>query len=187
MTQLARLEALIVEQTATGRSKQACLNFVYWHGENMFSNDDDLNPYLSQEVMSASPIRLRWMLIRRAEELCGSVRQMWATGEDEHATQWMLRIREILGELLNGITDAENPLSQTVADFYVFLLQLATEIEATRNVEQLETLQELLAIELETWRQVLENQGEQQVAQNNGAIAPDIGGAPASGSFSLEI
>lgn len=135
----------------------------------MFTNDDDINPYLQQEVMSASPVRLRWMLIRRAEELCKVVSHLWGQEEYQQADQWLLRVRDILGELLDGVVDASNPLGKTVSDFYVFLIQLATELGTNRNPERLETLRELLSIELETWSQVLASQGEVD-ALNSGSV-----------------
>ncbi len=125
----------------------------------MFANDDDRNPYLQQEVLSASPVRLRWMLICRAEELCGMVGHCWSAGQAPEAQQWLLRIREILGELLDGVTDAANPLSQTISDFYLFLLQLLQEVQDTSDVQRLGTLLELLSIERETWQQVLNQHG----------------------------
>lgn len=121
----------------------------------MFASGSDENPYLQQEVMSASPVRLRWMLIRRAEELCAVVQHCQTSGRTQEAQQWLLRIREILGELLEGVTDSGHPLGKTVADFYVFLIQLVNEIEQSDEDGRLLTLQELLGIESETWRQVL--------------------------------
>ena len=137
----------------------------------MFANDQDVNPYLQQEVMSASPIRLRLMLIQRAEELCDLVQLLWQDEDYAQGMQWLLRIRDILGELLNGVTDPENPLGKTVADFYVFLIQLVTEVEQSHSLERLGTLRELLNIEKETWKQVVEK------AESSGAV-----GAPVSNS-----
>lgn len=121
----------------------------------MQASDSDINPYLQQEVLGASPIRLRLMLITRAEELCPLVEHLWDIQDDSQAQGWMLRIREILGELLSGVRDASNPVSSTVADFYVFLLKLVTQVEADRDVAGLQQIKNLLAIESETWRQVL--------------------------------
>ncbi len=112
---------------------------------------NDVNPYLAQEVASASPIQLRWMLVKRAEELCGLVEQFWATGDAETGKQWGLRIREILGELLDGIQDRQNPVSQQLSDFYVFLLKLLTRAEDNSDLNELRTLRKLLKIEEETW------------------------------------
>ncbi len=113
------------------------------------------NPYLKLDVMGASPVRLRWMLISRASELCGLVESLWMGGDKTEANGWLLRIREILGELLGGVRDASNPLGKSVADFYVFLLKLLTDIEKSQSSEDLSQLKMLLDIEQETWHQVM--------------------------------
>ncbi|GIW98799.1 MAG: hypothetical protein KatS3mg111_2132 [Pirellulaceae bacterium] len=122
----------------------------------MLDATDDISPYLRQEVLSASPLRLRWMLIRRAEELCQLVEELWDRGDEAVAQQWLLRLREILGELLGGITSHDNPLGQTVADFYVFLLKLAHQVRQPHDVDTLRTLKGLLQIENETWQMVVQ-------------------------------
>jgi len=134
------------------------------------------------------------MLIGRAEELCGVVGELFETGNTDQASEWLLRIRDILGELLSGVTDASNPLGKTVADFYVFLIQLVTEIEQTRSPERLVTLRDLLAIESETWRlalEMLESAGVQAPIETDTApsIPPPLEGYnPLSGgTFSLEV
>jgi flagellin-specific chaperone FliS len=121
----------------------------------MAPEEYDINPYLQQEVLSASPIRLRWMLISQAVELCGAVEGFWKAGELTHGDQWLLRIRDILGELLAGVT-SENPVSRQVSDFYLFLLKLLADAEQARNLEKLTTLKELLVLEAETWQMVHE-------------------------------
>ena len=138
----------------------------------MLSNNSESNPYLEQEILTASPIRLRWMLISRAEELCGFVKQLWADGEALQAAGWLLRIREILGELLDGVKDRENPLSTQVADFYVFLLQLLTRVEQSQDVSQLQTLQELLHLENETWKMLLQKVSSEAVGIATTPAAP---------------
>lgn len=139
----------------------------------MLPNEDEDNFYLKQEVLNASPLKLRWMLIDKAESLCGQVRQLWNAGEDLQASGWLLRIREILGELLEGVTNRDNPVSQNVADFYVFMLQLVTRIEQTKDTEKLQTLEELLHIENETWRQVIQKSLAES-AKASGLAFPQI-------------
>lgn len=158
----------------------------------MQPNDSDINPYLQQEILSASPVRLRQMLIQRAEELCSFVQQLWIAGEQLQAAGWLLRIREILGELLEGVKDKDNPVSKQVTDFYIFLLQLLTRIEQTKDPEQLKTLEELLHMENETWQQVVQklatesNPAASQAPFFPGSLASDST-ADYSGGFSLEI
>jgi flagellar protein FliS len=157
----------------------------------MLMGDNDNNPYLQQEVMSASPARLRWMLIKRAHELTGLIGQLWSNNQFAPSQQWFLRIREILGELLDGVKDANHPLSKPISDFYIFLLQMTFEVESRRDSSRLILLGELLAIESETWRMVLEKVGTESMATSkSNAVFPhlDSGFAGAnSSSFSLEV
>ena len=165
----------------------------------MFDNDDGINPYLQQEVYSASPARLRWMLIRKASELCTVVSQMWESDSPEQADQWLLRIRDILGELLSGVTVADDELGSKVTDFYIFLIQLVTELESQRSTDRLATLQELLEIEQETWRQFIEAEASSggvpttensALSQGPNVLPFDRSGAfgdAAGGSFNLEV
>ena len=156
----------------------------------MLPEPSDVNPYLQQEVLSASPPRLRWMLIQRSVELCGLVDQLWSTGQYDLSQQWLLRIREILGELLHGVQDAGNPLSKSLTDFYLYLLQLAFEVEKSRDRGQLGVLADLLAIESETWRMVVEKVGTESATQLPAIPQfPDAGQAFGSlaGGFSLEV
>lgn len=156
----------------------------------MLPEPSDVNPYLQQEVLSASPLRLRWMLIQRSVELCGLVDQLWAAGQHELSHQWLLRIREILGELLHGVQDAANPLSKSLTDFYLYLLQLAFEVEKKSDRELLGVLADLLAIESETWRLVVEKAGTESADQLPAVrLIPDMDHAFDSvpGGFSLEV
>lgn len=121
----------------------------------MLDEDRDINPYLQQEVLSASPIRLRWMLICRAKDLCDGVEWLWREGQNTLGDQWSIRIREILGELLSGVGDG-NPVSSRVADFYLFLLKVLSEAEQSRDLERIGTLKDLLAYEADTWQMLLQ-------------------------------
>lgn len=158
----------------------------------MLPSEPNDNPYLQQEVLTASPLQLRWMLIQRAEALCGFVQQLWLAGDDLQAAGWLLRIREILGELLDGIKDKDNPVSQQVSDFYVFLLQLLTRVERTRDAEKLKTLEDLLQIENETWKQVVQRSLTESAASTpppfpNINLASSENASDYSGGLSLEL
>ena len=164
--------------------------------------DSNINPYLQQEVVSASPIRLRWMLVNRAEELCLLVANLWSNGKQAESVQWTIRIRDILIELLEGVVDPQNPVSKSVCDFYLYLLKLLTEVEQNRSAERLQLLRELLSIEAETWKQAVEKfDGEKLGAQApppavptqvpRRAVVPQAayvdGPHTTSGGFSLEV
>ncbi len=160
----------------------------------MFHDDSSINPYLQQEVLSASQIRLRWMLINKAVELCEAVGSLWKDGQDQIGDQWSLRLRDVLGELLSGVVEG-NPLSKTVADFYIFTLKEMFAIESKRDVTRLGRLRDLLAYEAETWRMVMEKEAKGETASAapifpapKSTIMPvqynELGG---DSSFSLEV
>ncbi len=155
----------------------------------MVAGEGDINPYLQQEVMTASPARLRWLLIRRSEELCGMVATMWEMGQYELSKQWMIRIREIIGELLEGVKDESNPVSTPISDFYLYLLKLSLEVEGTQDRQRLKVLKDLLAIESETWRLVIEKVGAESQTASASSIFPALPSSSESvgGSFSLEV
>jgi flagellin-specific chaperone FliS len=158
-----------------------------------------INPYLQQEVLTASPIRLRWLLVNRAKDLTTMIGQMWQASEEGQALQWIIRLRDILGELLEGVKDPTNPVSREVSDFYVFLLQMLAEVEQSRSIPRLRTLGELLAYEADTWQMVLEKQARELAGAGSSHYAPHMGTPSASapfqsagsmltaGGFSLEV
>lgn len=112
--------------------------------------------YLEQEVLHAHPAKLRLMLIEKAIGLCRLCEGMWQRGDYDSSLQWTIRIRDILTELLSGITSAETPVSKQTSDLYVFLSKQLTLAEQTRRVEELSKVTSILMIEQETWQAVLQ-------------------------------
>ncbi|MFO1062448.1 MAG: flagellar export chaperone FliS [Pirellulales bacterium] len=111
---------------------------------------NDSNQYLEQDVMTASPARLRWLLLQKATSLSKLVRDLWHEERRDSALQWQLRLRDILNELLSGIT-GKDELAKQVSDLYIFMLTLLTKAEVAGEIKPLDDLHNLLEIELETW------------------------------------
>jgi flagellar protein FliS len=152
------------------------------------------NPYLEQEVLSASPAKLRYMLLDKATSLIAIVDQLWAAGDHFQAVQWTIRVREILSELLNGVTDTEMELSRRIADLYIFLINMLTRLEASHSREELAEFRSILEMERETWLQFVR---QEAVAQQRATYAPPIppahfspypnSGSMGSSDFNLEV
>lgn len=152
------------------------------------------NPYLEQEVLSASPAKLRYMLLDKATSLIAIVDQLWAAGDHFQAVQWTIRVREILSELLNGVTDTEMELSRRIADLYIFLINMLTRLEASHSREELAEFRSILEMERETWQQFVR---QEVLAQQRAAYAPPIppahfspypnSGSMGSSDFNLEV
>jgi flagellin-specific chaperone FliS len=71
-----------------------------------------------------------------------------------------LLLRDLLGELLSGLTHGGGAVAEQMANVYVFLLQHLTRAERTLNPQLLRDIQRVLIIECETWRQVVERHTE---------------------------
>jgi len=117
------------------------------------SNGISENPYLEQEVLSASPAKLRYLLLDRAMSLTDVVDTLWKSNQHFESIQWLIRIREILNELLSGVTDREMELSRQISDLYIFLINMLTRVETSRDPQQLADLRGILAMERDTWLQ----------------------------------
>ncbi len=115
----------------------------------------DTDAFLRQEVESASPARLRWLLLQKAHGLSIHVRDLWLQAKSEDAQQWFLLIQDIFTELLEGIIDPKHELAKQQSDLYIFLIQLLVQSGQTHDVNSLESLTEILEIEKDTWEMLV--------------------------------
>ncbi len=141
----------------------------------MSDNVHDQDAFLRQEVESASPAKLRWLLLRKAIGLCQAVEQLWSDARYAEADQWLLRIRDIFGELLDGVTDPHNLASKPVADLYSFLLVMLESFEKNRDPIELRSMMEILEIEFGTWDLFVrrESQASSHASENLRSVGLD--------------
>ncbi|MCY2976216.1 MAG: flagellar protein FliS [Planctomycetota bacterium] len=128
----------------------------------------DPDVFLLQEVESASPAKLRFLLIRKAVGLCQVCADMWQEKRYDEAAAWMIRVRDILGELLDGVTDRSNPAATGVVDLYIYLLKTVLVAEQSHDVAALKAVTEILEIELETWNSFV-------LQESGGSLSKGIG------------
>lgn len=120
--------------------------------------------YLESAVRTASPARLRLMLLERSVALVEKICDKRQREPDALVDEATLTLRDILGELLSGVTAKAGDLAKQVADLYVFLLQELTKAEQEPGTDRLRSIGRILRIEQETWQQVVAAQTEQQAA-----------------------
>ena len=135
----------------------------------------DTDAFLRQEVESASPARLRWLLLQKAHGLSIHVRDLWLDGKSEDAQQWVLLIQDIFTELLEGIIDPKHELAKQQSDLYIFLIKLLVQSGQTQDVCSLESLTEILEIEKDTWEMLVRREvtgsASIQLQQDDGVYA----------------
>ncbi|MCC9658763.1 flagellar protein FliS [Rhodopirellula sp. JC737] len=141
--------------------------------------------YLEAMVQTASPAKLRLMLIERSVEVSRHLADLWKQQPGKRGTnEYSLKLLEILSELLSGVTDNSVEVCRTVADLYVFLCQHLIEAEKTGDASMIDEIRLVLETEAETWRMVCAREGgEQQSAKQRAANILGDGG---SGGLNLQ-
>jgi flagellar protein FliS len=134
--------------------------------------------YLESQVLTATPQKLRWMLIEGALRHARQVIHHWDASQDASATEALVHCRAIVSELLSGVRGDESPLTRQVAGLYSFLFRHLMEAQLHRDRSRVDETIAILEIESETWRLVCEQLPERP------ASSPDTGGA---GSTPSEI
>lgn len=150
------------------------------HSEHAFGGLDPGHGerYLDATVRTASPARLRLMVIERAIEIAGSLAETWRGPSAEGGSnEQSLKLLELLNELLGGVTGESGEVGQKVADLYVFLIQHLLAAEENGDAGAVDEIAVVLQAEAETWRMVCANANP---ASPSGQAAP-----PASGGLNL--
>lgn len=111
----------------------------------------DQDTFLRQEVESASPAKLRWLLLQKAHGLTLIIRDQWQQGREFEARQWVILIQDIFTELLAGVVDPKHKLAQQQSDLYVFLSKLIVLADQSQDIAALDSIREILEIEKNTW------------------------------------
>jgi flagellar secretion chaperone FliS len=129
--------------------------------------------YLQAMVTSASPSRLRLMLIERGIGLAHHLAEIWQHRDSKGTNPTSIHLLDILSELLAGVTGSsdqtENEVCQQVADLYVFLIQHLSAAEGVGDANAAREVASVLEIEAETWRAVCAKETGSQLVRSGGA------------------
>jgi flagellar protein FliS len=171
-------------------STYRCLTANRW-----IMNQHARESYLESQVLTATPQKLRLMLIEAAIRFARMTLRHWEQGENEQALDTLIRCRNIISELLSSVRTDESKLTRQVAGLYLFVFKHLTEAQLRRDADCLQEAIEVLEIERETWRQVCEQMPEAPAPADQAASAPQEIIAPTEaindgdycgGSFSLD-
>jgi flagellar protein FliS len=153
---------------------------------NEFSRD----LYLETQVNTATPQKLRLLLIDGALRFARQTLDHWRASNQPAAAESLLRCREITSELLAGVSPEASPLARQVSEIYVYLFAMLSEVQRTRDEHALAAAIRILEEERETWRQVCEKLTDRPTAPAAPHFAPREELAPAiiskSEQFSID-
>ena len=110
--------------------------------------------YLESKVLTAPPQRLHLMLIEGAIRFGRQAEESLRKGEQVPAATPLLRVIDILGELLAGVREKKGDLNSRIADLYSFLFRRAFEAKINGDADILGEVLKLLEYERQTWQLV---------------------------------
>jgi len=110
------------------------------------------NSYRETEVLTAPPERLQLMLVDGAIRFIGRARHYWQAGDDEQASEALIRAQDVISHLIGGLNreiDAE--LVRRVAAVYLFVFRALVDANMHRDEKRLDEAAKILEAERETW------------------------------------
>jgi flagellar secretion chaperone FliS len=110
--------------------------------------------YLESKVLTAPPQRLQLMLIEGALRFGCQAEEALRRGDQSAASAALLRVLDILGELLAGVRAKKTALNDKIADFYWFLFRRMSLAKINNDAQTLAEVLRLLEYERQTWQLV---------------------------------
>jgi flagellar protein FliS len=127
--------------------------------------------YLETQVHTATPQKLRLMLIDGALRYSRRTLELWRERDLDQALESLIRTRDIVSELIAGIETDASPLARQVGNLYAYLFSALTEARQTRDEHQLAAVIRVLEEERETWRQLCEQLPDRPVPPPTAAFS----------------
>ena len=120
-------------------------------------NPSATNSYLETGVLTATPQKLQLMLIEGAIRFIHRARHLWQNGEDEQASEALIRAQQIVAQLLGALDNQVDPqLVGKVASVYLFAFRSLVEANLRRDEERLAEALKVLEAERQTWSELCE-------------------------------
>jgi flagellar secretion chaperone FliS len=156
--------------------------------------------YLESRVLTAPPQRLQLMLIEGAIRFGREALAAMDNGDTIAAATPLMRMFDIMAELLAGAREKKTSLNEQIAAFYTYLFRLVAEAKVNENAEKLGEALELLEFERQTWQLVCDKIGNSADPSNAApqaaapiatkprpAIAPLLGGGSTATSLGISL
>lgn len=115
--------------------------------------------YLESKVLTATPQRLHLLLIEGAIRFARQAEDALRRGDEMAAAVPLLRVLDILGEMLVGVRENKSDLTQKIAEVYLFIFRRVSEAKINADAEALNEALRLLEFERQTWQQLCEKLG----------------------------
>jgi len=137
-------------------------------------NDTIRDTYLETQVNTATPQRLRLMLIEEALRRIRTGHSAFEANKFDEGAAAISHAREIIAELIGGIHPDETPLAKQVLGIYLFLFSALAEAQFSHDKQRLSEAIRVLEEERQTWQAICEQMPDRQVAAIPSVKAEEI-------------
>ncbi|MFH1264857.1 MAG: flagellar export chaperone FliS [Planctomycetota bacterium] len=128
--------------------------------------------YLETEVTTATPQKRQLMLIQGAIRFIERARAHWRAEEDEAAHECLVRVQQIVTEMLSSLNHEIAPeLSKRVASLYLFVFRTLVDANLRRNEAKLDDALKVLEPQREAWQGVCKELESTTAQENQAAVA----------------
>jgi flagellar protein FliS len=110
--------------------------------------------YLESKVLTAPSYRLHLMLIDGAIRFGRQAEESLRRGESTAAAAPMLRVVDIVGEMLAGVRGGSSEINKRLTDLYWYLFRRVSEAKIHSDIAKLAEALRLLEFERQTWQTV---------------------------------
>jgi flagellar secretion chaperone FliS len=125
--------------------------------------------YLKSKVLTASPQRLHLMLIDGAIRFGRQADEALRRGDEAGAAGPLLRVLDVVGEMLAGVRENKSELTLKIAELYLFIFRRVSAAKINADVSALGEALRLLEFERQTWQLACEN-----LSGDSGAVPPAL-------------
>lgn len=116
--------------------------------------------YLEAEISTATPQKLRLMLIEGALRFAKQTAGYWEQNQFEPGWEALVRCRDVVSELIGGVKTDGSELARQVLAIYLYLHRTLTTAQADRSLALMGDVIRVLEEERETWRTVCQTMPE---------------------------
>lgn len=115
--------------------------------------------YFESKVLTAPTHRLHLMLIEGAIRFGRQADEALRQGDEVAAAGPLLRLLDIMGELLASVRQNKSELTQKIAELYLFIFRQVSLAKINADAATLAEALRLLEFERQTWQQLCDKLG----------------------------
>jgi flagellar protein FliS len=115
--------------------------------------------YFESKILTAPPHRLHLMLIEGAIRFGRQADEALRRGDEVAAAGPLLRVLDIVGEMLVGVREKKTDLTLKIAELYLFIFRRVSAAKINSDATALAEALQLLEFERQTWQMLCDKLG----------------------------